>query len=344
MASSGSPQIDNLIQQLKSPNIGQKQFAAKTLSTILQSSPQLRPAIEMGLRDNGFFIKTINGGQVIVDAQGNLAGGGATSASGTPNNQWADAGRALGDPGRYINASTGISNANSGGLSGTAQTTVRGGSSDTRDIPGGDNWEADWISGGGGPGGENAVGLPGGSLPGAGDIGGQTDPRYNKSFFGGMPGTALTDMANNADVAGAAWRSQPGVRNTGLEQYGQDDFQALHGLSGFLSGGGIVDPQQQMGFVQDAMDLQSGGGGQYIDPKKLIQQLLQSAGNASTPQAQELILQNLTQNLSPFLGRSQNQMLQAQLGQILDDYTTYGLKGGDLQGNLLSRIQAALGI
>lgn len=330
---------------LVGPNIDQQAFAARTLKTLLRSSPQLKPAIELALRDYDLKVQVVNGEPRIFDARGGEPGMATRSASGNPNNQWATANRTMGD--NAISAATKTSNANAGGLSGASPQS---GANQ------GGTWEQNWINSGGasdilgadqGPGFSGSFESGGASDPS--DITTQ-NPRYKGSFFSGVQPDALDELAANPDQAWSLFRTRGGpgggdLRNSTASIYGQNNFGSAMNLAGILGGRGM-GPQDTLGFTSEMMQQGMNGGGRYVDPAKILNAAFQNIGKEPDAFTQQNQIKQTLDSLEPYMDPTQYQALQSRIGRVMDDYLAYGLENGtsDLSGVLLQAMQRAIGM
>jgi hypothetical protein len=341
--SSGIANVDKLIQTMMNPSApyAQKAEAATTLETIMQSSPTLAPAITASLKSYGL---TVQGGQI------KMAGQDVFSApqSGTPG-VWGSAMAQMTPPRDVRTASDSLSAANKassgqgiGLRPASTDVGIQGTSSRTIKPPGSlDNG----FNGGNG-------GMPSATQPNSGNATSGGD--YSGTFFGNAMPASLQEIVARPGAAEALWRTRGGpdggsLANSSAAQYGSDDFQSamvLGDIFGKTGGGLMTPPDQVLGFTNDFMGSQMGGGGQYADPAKIMNQIMAAAQAAPDEASQRMILQQGIESMQPFMTPMSYQMLQSRLSQVMDEYTTYGLENGtaDLSGRLLQEIQRAIGV
>lgn len=348
MASSGIREVDNLIQAVINPQSppAEKMRALQTLETLIKSSPQIRSQIAMGLRENGLgingqgrIVSTATGQSPVGSPMGAAASGGAWSqamAQMTPAGPVRTANDALGAANKASSGQgIGLRPANPDvGIQGTSSKTIRPAGSLDNGFNGGSG------------------GIPGAVQPQSGSATSGQD--YSGTFFGSAMPASLQEIVARPGAAEALWRTRGGpgggsLANSSASQYGSDDFQSamvLGDIFGKTGGGLMTEPGNVLGFTNDFMNSQTGGGGQYADPAKIMNQIMAAAQAAPDEASQRMILQSGIESMQPFMTPMSYQMLQSRLSQVMDEYTTYGLENGtaDLSGVLLQEIQRAIGL
>ena len=205
------------------------------------------------------------------------------------------------------------------------------------------NWEDSWT-----PGNVDEQGNPVDTTKGADSY--KTGFNDQGTFYQGTPSNTLNELAGDPNSAWAMYLAQggPGGRsldNAPVSQFGNNDFMAAMQLAPYLTG---MDPlssgQGTLQFTNDFMN-QGMQSGQYVDPKAIFNQTISSLQGQPVV-SQEQGVKSLVDSLQAFMDPTQYRMLKARVDQILNQYLTMNIKGGqqDQQGLLLKMIQQAVGM
>lgn len=346
MASSGIPQIDQLIQRVVRSNDPQDRMKAlQALNQMIQSSPQLRGAIAQGLRDNGLGINAQ--GQVVSTSTGLPPTG---STTGVPTgNAWAAA-RAQMGPTPLSAEQTTRNNMSAGRDARQQQAEAADRESKSSSIYTG--VDPSTIKAGGIP--EEPIGP--GSPGEFSNASISTDPiftsrpEFKNSFFGNVQGDAIDELAADPQQAWSLFRTRGGpggrsLQNSTASLYGANDFESAMNLAPFLASDGLLSPADQLGFTDQMMKRGMSGGGNYVDPSKVLNAAFENIGKDPNFLNQQTGIQTVLDAVAPYINQTQYQMLQRRIQDVMDRYLTYGLENGteDLNGVLLDMVYNAIG-
>lgn len=216
------------------------------------------------------------------------------------------------------------------------------------DGSGGSSFGAVDLNGDGIPDTSGASPSTGGGLAGTtpSALNGGTDPN---SFFGGVTGDAINELAGDPNQAWALYQTRGGpnrgdLSNSSVTKYGQNDFQAAMALAPYLNGpGGGGGGAGTLDFTGKMMD-QSLKPGTYVDPSKVFDATL-SHLTGQPVSTQEQGITDLLNNMGAYMDPTQFQMLKARVNQVMNQYITQGLEGGSANqsGQLLQMVRQAAG-
>ena len=325
-AQSGNSAVDTVnmqIRVLNSPTATaqQKAQAANIILAAQRGAGSATGAIQQLLQKNGW---AISGNQLIY------------LATGQPQNT------NMGDAGESTTINPGQFGRNKWDQARKAadQVTLRPGAAGghgSQAMPNAVNANGDGTAGGPG-------GIPSADPANAGDFNGGD---YSGTFFGNVDPAAINDLAASPDMAWGTYLTQGGkggadLHNTAMSKYGEDEFRAAMGLAPFLNGDN-GSPANTLGFADSMMKRGGAGGGQYVDPSKIMNALFQKLGSDPSVANQEMIVDTL-RYLQPFMDQTQYRMMLNRIQPAFDQYTTQGLADPtqDMSGMLLDQLQKAL--
>lgn len=188
-----------------------------------------------------------------------------------------------------------------------------------------------------------APGIPDPSATGTGgDFGG--------TFFGNTARGSWDYLASNPDEAWSLYRTTPGAngvapRDTSQALWGDNDFRSAMTLAPLLGGDPMMPSENVLGFADQAMKGATATNGQgYMDPRKVLNQAVQSLGNRPVEEQDEYI-QQVVRSLEPYMDRTTFQMMMNRVGRALEDYQAQALRnpGQDQTGQLINLIMRAVG-
>lgn len=175
--------------------------------------------------------------------------------------------------------------------------------------------------------------------------------QYANTFFGSVDPNAIDELAGSPAAAWSLYKTQGGpgggsLQNSMLGRFGQNNFQSLMGLAPYLNDQGSL-PADTLNFAGQGMGQNMQGGGQYMDPSKILNAAFSRIGSDPSVANQETAVQDVLNQIAPYMDPTEYKMLQNRVNDVLDQYMTYGLQaqnsGKDLSGVLLKQIQNAIG-
>jgi hypothetical protein len=342
MASTGNRRLDQLIQTLVNPNASyqDKSSALKQLELVVQSGPEQRATVAMGLRDNGLGINakgkiTTQGGKSPLPQAGDFTQG-----------QWGTVNAQMG-------ASPLRSPVRSGGgnsVGQSAEDTMGPGLSLTEQrtrypgVAGAENYP----DAGAGTGAGGDPGFESGTPYNSADA--RVDSKYGNTFFGGVPEANLNEVAGSPDMAWSLFRTRGGpgggdLQNSTIGRYGDDNFKSSMFFQDILGGAGQSNPDF-LGSTDAAMRRQMTPGGGYTDPAKLLNATFAKLANEPDAATQEMMIDEALRQIEPYISPGQYQMMQSRVQRAMEQHLAYGLEAGteDLNGVLLQSLQRAIGM